>query len=42
MEDENLDEAALEELQDKLEIDYQIGEDLKDKVPCRANPRLPP
>jgi hypothetical protein len=27
-----LDEDELEELEEKLEVDYQIGEDLKDKV----------
>jgi len=27
-----LDEEELEDLEEKLEVDYQIGEDLKDKV----------
>lgn len=27
-----LDEEELEELEEKLEVDYQIGEDLKEKV----------
>lgn len=30
--DEEIDEEELEELEEKLEMDYQIGEDLKEKV----------
>lgn len=30
--EEDIDEEDLEELDEKLEIDYQIGEDLKEKV----------
>lgn len=31
-EDAEIDEDDLEEMEEKLEIDYQIGEDLKEKV----------
>lgn len=30
--DDDIDEEELEELEEKLEMDYQIGEDLKEKV----------
>ena len=30
--DDDIDEEDLEELEEKLEMDYQIGEDLKEKV----------
>lgn len=30
--DEDIDEEELEEVEEKLEMDYQIGEDLKEKV----------
>ena len=32
METGDLDEDELDELDEKLELDYQIGEDLKEKV----------
>jgi len=35
-EDEELEEEDLEEVEEKLEIDYQIGEDLKEKIIPRA------
>jgi len=33
---DEIDDEELEELEEKLEMDYQIGEDLKEKVdpPC--------
>jgi len=31
-EEEDIEEEDLEELEEKLEMDYQIGEDLKEKV----------
>lgn len=34
--EEDLDEDELEELEEKLEMDYQIGEDLKEKIIPRA------
>ena len=33
-----IDEEELDELEEKLEMDYQIGEDIKEKV----HPHLPP
>ena len=36
--DEDLDEEDLEEVEEKLEIDYQIGEDLKEKVKLLCSP----
>ncbi|KAF8552174.1 NAP-domain-containing protein [Imleria badia] len=35
-EDEDMDEEDLEEIEEKLEMDYQIGEDLKEKIIPRA------
>ncbi|KAG1730941.1 NAP-domain-containing protein [Suillus paluster] len=35
-EDEELEDEDLEELEEKLEMDYQIGEDLKEKIIPRA------
>lgn len=35
LENEDIDEDDLDEIEEKLEIDYQIGEDLKEKV-CRS------
>ncbi|KAF7970687.1 hypothetical protein HWV62_23290 [Athelia sp. TMB] len=35
-EDSEIDEDELEEIEEKLEIDYQIGEDLKEKIIPRA------
>jgi len=35
-EDSDLDEDELDEIEEKLEIDYQIGEDLKEKIIPRA------
>lgn len=32
MEEGNVDEDELEDLDEKLEIDYQLGEDLKERV----------
>lgn len=32
IEAEEIDEEELDELEEKLEIDYQIGEDIKEKV----------
>lgn len=32
LEEGNFDEAELEEIENNLEIDYQIGEDFKEKV----------
>jgi nucleosome assembly protein 1-like 1 len=32
MEEGNVDEEELEDLDEKLEMDYQIGEDLKERV----------
>ena len=32
LENGDLDEEELEEIEEKLELDYQIGEDLKEKV----------
>lgn len=32
MESDDLDEEEIEEIEAKLELDYQIGEDLKEKV----------
>ena len=37
LEEGDFEEEELEEIEDKLEIDYQIGEDFKEKV--RAVPR---
>ncbi|KAF9218379.1 NAP-domain-containing protein [Gyrodon lividus] len=34
--DDDIDEEELEELEEKLELDYQIGEDLKEKIIPRA------
>lgn len=36
MEEGNVDEDELEDLDEKLEIDYQLGEDLKERVSGRA------
>ncbi|KAH7923378.1 NAP-domain-containing protein [Leucogyrophana mollusca] len=36
LENDEIDEEDLEELEEKLEMDYQIGEDLKEKVIPRA------
>jgi nucleosome assembly protein 1-like 1 len=33
-EDAEIDDDYLEEIEEKLEMDYQIGEDLKEKVCC--------
>jgi nucleosome assembly protein 1-like 1 len=33
-----MDEDELEEIEEKMEIDYQIGEDLKEKVRCLTIP----
>lgn len=33
MESRGLDDEDIEDLEEKLEVDYQIGEDLKEKVP---------
>jgi nucleosome assembly protein 1-like 1 len=33
---EEIDEDELEDIEEKLEVDYQIGEDLKEKV-CGTN-----
>lgn len=35
-----MDEEELEELEDKLEFDYQIGEDIKEKVCPHINVSL--
>lgn len=32
LENDDIDEEALEELEEKLEIDYQLGEDFKEKA----------
>lgn len=34
IENGDIEEEDLAELEEKLEVDYQIGEDLKEKVPC--------
>lgn len=36
-ESEDIDDDELEELEEKLEMDYQIGEDLKEKVDTTRN-----
>jgi nucleosome assembly protein 1-like 1 len=36
VENGDLDEEELEEIDEKLEMDYQIGEDLKEKVRLRS------
>lgn len=36
-ESEDIDDDELEELEEKLEMDYQIGEDLKEKVDNTRN-----
>lgn len=33
-EDADIDEDDIEEIDEKLEMDYQIGEDFKEKVRC--------
>jgi nucleosome assembly protein 1-like 1 len=32
--EDDIDEEAVAELEDRLELDYQIGEDLKERVSC--------
>jgi nucleosome assembly protein 1-like 1 len=45
IEAEEIDEEELDELEEKLEIDYQIGEDIKEKVrsiwPSLTSPTSP-
>jgi nucleosome assembly protein 1-like 1 len=36
LENEDVDEAELEELDERLEVDYQLGEDFKEKIIPRA------
>lgn len=36
LENQDVDEAELEELDERLEVDYQIGEDFKEKIIPRA------
>jgi len=40
MEEGNVDEEELEDLDEKLEMDYQIGEDLKERVSWMNFPSL--
>ena len=42
IENGDLDEDELEELEEKLEIDYQLGEDIKEKVSLSSVGALPP
>ena len=37
-----IDEEELDELEEKLEMDYQIGEDIKEKVSLPSVGALPP
>ena len=40
VENGDLDDDELEEIEDKLEVDYQIGEDLKEKVSILISSQL--